>query len=72
MQRNNPAGKMEDSRVDVALFFIAPHRLRPIDVEFITDLAEYVPVVSCPLPRLPEWSDKTLNDTGVHNQAHAL
>ena len=32
--------------MDVALFFIAPHRLRPLDVEFITDLAELVPVVS--------------------------
>ena len=45
IQRNNPGGKLDDSRVDVALFFIAPHRLRPLDIEFITDLAELVPVV---------------------------
>jgi hypothetical protein len=32
--------------VDVALFFIAPHRLRPLDVNFIVELAELVPVVS--------------------------
>ena len=31
--------------MDVALYFIAPHRLRPIDVEFITRLSELVPVV---------------------------
>ena len=45
IQRSNPGGKLDDSRVDVALFFIAPHRLRPLDIEFITDLAELVPVV---------------------------
>ena len=45
IQRSNPTGKLDDSRVDVALFFIAPHRLRPLDIEFITDLAELVPVV---------------------------
>ena len=51
IQRNNPGGKLDDSRVDVALFFIAPHRLRPLDIEFITDLAELVPVVSACLFR---------------------
>ena len=35
----------EDPRVDVALYFIAPHRLRPVDVDFITRLSELVPVV---------------------------
>lgn len=53
VQRSNHSTKLEDSRVDVALFFIAPHRLRPIDIEFITDLAEIVPVVSHPLTRIP-------------------
>ena len=53
VQRSNHSTKLEDSRVDIALFFIAPHRLRPIDIEFITDLAEIVPVVSHPLTRIP-------------------
>ena len=35
----------EDPRVDVALYFIAPHRLRPVDIDFITRLSEIVPVV---------------------------
>ena len=56
MQRSNHSTKLEDSRVDIALFFIAPHRLRPIDIEFITDLAEIVPVVSHPLTRTPQLS----------------
>ena len=35
----------EDPRVDVALYFVAPHRLRPVDIDFITRLSENVPVV---------------------------
>jgi len=35
----------EDPRVDVALYFIAPHRLRPVDIDFMTRLSEIVPVV---------------------------
>ena len=31
--------------MDVALYFIAPHRLRPVDIKFITRLSEIVPVV---------------------------
>ena len=31
--------------MDVALYFIAPHRLRPVDIDFITRLSEIVPVV---------------------------
>ena len=38
----------EDPRVDVALYFIAPHRLRPVDLDFITRLSNIVPVVRRP------------------------
>lgn len=44
-KRANPLNKFTDARVDVALFFIPPHSLRPFDVDFIVDLARLVPVV---------------------------
>ena len=44
MKRHGPLHAFPDARVDVALFFIPPHRLRPIDVDFITELSELVPV----------------------------
>jgi septin 7 len=37
--------KFEDPRVDVCVYFIAPHRLKPIDVEFIKKLCKEVPVI---------------------------
>lgn len=54
-KRANPLHKFTDARVDVALFFIAPHRLRPLDVGFMTQLADLVPVVRhiC-IPRQPD------------------
>lgn len=52
MKRCGPLHKFPDARVDAALFFIPPHRLRPIDVDFITELSELVPVVREPLPGL--------------------
>jgi Septin len=39
------AAMWQDPRVDVCLYFIAPHRLKAIDVEFIKKLADLVPVV---------------------------
>ena len=44
-KRAGPLAKFEDPRVDVALYFIAPHRLRPGDVEAMAQLSAYVPVV---------------------------
>lgn len=44
--------------MDVALYFIAPHRLRPVDIDFITRLSEIVPVVrqACGAPCQPDIS----------------
>ena len=56
MKRHGPLHAFPDARVDVALFFIPPHRLRPNDVDFITELSELVPVVrggSTPAARRP-------------------
>lgn len=36
---------IRDTRVDVCLYFIPPHRLRKIDLQFISELAAVVPVV---------------------------
>ena len=44
-KRAGPLHRHPDARVDVALFFVAPHRLRPIDVDFIVELSAWVPVV---------------------------
>lgn len=35
----------EDSRVDVCLYFIAPHNLRPADIEMIHCIGQRVPVI---------------------------
>ena len=40
----------EDPRVDIALYFIAPHRLRPVDLDFIKRLSKIVPVVRLQAP----------------------
>ena len=47
-KRAGPLHRHPDARVDVVLFFVAPHRLRPIDVDFIVELAAWVPVVRSP------------------------
>lgn len=43
--RSKPIHKFEDGRVDVCLYFIPPHRLRKLDVEFMRELSQLVPVV---------------------------
>lgn len=37
--------KQRDTRIHCCLYFIAPHRMKQIDVEFILYLSEYVVVV---------------------------
>jgi septin 7 len=44
-KRVRPLHHFEDARVDVALYFISPHRMKPVDVQFITALSALVPVV---------------------------
>jgi len=40
-----PLSNLPDPRVDVALVFLSPHYLKPGDVELMTKLAKFVPVV---------------------------
>ena len=55
-RRAGPMHRFEDPRVDVAVYFIAPHRLKQMDSQFMTELAKCVPV----LPVLAKvWSSPT-------------
>ncbi|BDA49236.1 probable Septin-7 [Coccomyxa sp. Obi] len=72
-KRANPLHKFTDSRVDVALFFIAPHRLRPLDLDFMVQLADLVPVVPV-LAKADSMTVEELRDFRRHVQdalAHA-
>ena len=44
-RRAGPMHRFEDPRVDVAVYFVAPHRLKQMDCEFMTELAKCVPVL---------------------------
>lgn len=44
-KRNGPMTNFEDTRVDVCLYFIAPHSLRPVDIAMINCIGQRVPVV---------------------------
>lgn len=45
VSRGAPLTKFEDPRVDVCIYFIPPHRIKPVDVKFMQELAELVPVI---------------------------
>lgn len=44
-KRAAPLTKFEDPRVDCCVYFIAPHRLKPVDVEFMKEISKEVPVL---------------------------
>ncbi|KAK9818355.1 hypothetical protein WJX72_011182 [[Myrmecia] bisecta] len=44
-KRAGPLAVVEDPRVDVCIYFIPPHRIKPIDVQFMRQLSEFVPVI---------------------------
>lgn len=44
-RRAGPMHKHDDPRVDVCIYFIAPHRIKKVDIKFMTELAKHVPVV---------------------------
>lgn len=44
-RRQGPLAKLPDPRVDVCVYFVAPHRLKPVDCKFIARLAKSVPVL---------------------------
>lgn len=43
--RGGPMSRVHDPRVDACLYFVPPHRLKQVDVLFMTRLAELVPVI---------------------------
>ncbi|PRW59161.1 septin GTPase [Chlorella sorokiniana] len=44
-ERRAAMAAIRDTRVDVCLYFVPPHRLRQIDLQFICELAAVLPVV---------------------------
>ncbi len=44
-KRVGPISETEDPRVDLCLYFISPHRMKPADVKLITELSEKIPVI---------------------------
>ncbi|GLC34702.1 hypothetical protein PLESTB_001232400 [Pleodorina starrii] len=43
--RKEDLAELEDPRVDLCIFCIPPHRLRPIDLKYMFELGKHVPVV---------------------------
>ncbi len=43
--RTGPMSEFEDTRVDVCLYFITPHNLRPVDIAMMEQIGELVPVI---------------------------
>ena len=44
-RRAGPMHKSEDPRVDVCVYFVSPHRIKKVDVNFMDELSKHVPVV---------------------------
>ena len=44
-RRAKPLADDDDPRVDVCIYFLSPHRVKPIDLKFITELSVLAPVV---------------------------
>lgn len=44
-QRKEDLMEVDDPRIDLCLFCIPPHRLRPIDIKYMYELGRHVPVV---------------------------
>ncbi|KAK9844319.1 hypothetical protein WJX74_000764 [Apatococcus lobatus] len=44
-KRTAPISQTKDPRVDLCLYFISPHRMKPADIVLITELSEKIPVI---------------------------
>ena len=53
---------MNDGRIHCCFYFIAPHRIKPIDVEFMTRLQKQVPIV----PILAKADTMTVDERKRH------
>ena len=44
-KRTAPLSSDDDPRVDVCIYFLSPHRIKPIDLKFMTELSNLVPLI---------------------------
>ena len=44
-KRTTPLAADDDPRVDICIYFLSPHRIKPIDLKFMTELSALVPLV---------------------------
>ena len=44
-KRTAPLAQDDDPRVDVCIYFLSPHRVKPIDMKFMTELSDLAPVI---------------------------
>ena len=56
--RDVPMTSFEDTRVDICLYFIAPHTLLPADIATIKRLGKMVPIVPI-ISKVPAPAPKT-------------
>lgn len=57
-KRTTPLASDDDPRVDICIYFLSPHRIKPIDLKFMTELSALVPLV----PVLAKADSMTTNE----------
>lgn len=60
--RKEDMAEMEDPRIDLCLFCIGPHRLRPADLKFMYEIGLHVPVV----PVVTKADTMTIREAGMY------
>lgn len=62
--RTEDLQEVEDMRVDICLFCIPPHRLRPIDLKYMYELGQCVPI----LPVITKADTMTIREANLYRQ----
>ncbi|MEW5302830.1 MAG: hypothetical protein WDW36_005573 [Sanguina aurantia] len=62
--RKEDLSELEDPRVDLCLFCIPPHRLRPLDLKYMYELGLHVPIV----PIVTKADTMTIREANVYRQ----
>lgn len=57
-KRTTPLASDDDPRVDICIYFLSPHRIKPIDLKFMTELSALIPLV----PVLAKADSMTTNE----------
>ena len=63
-KRTAPLSNDDDPRVDVCIYFLSPHRIKPIDIKFITELSALVPLI----PVLAKADSMTTKELDQHRK----